>query len=398
MVKRKTTSLRHPNLTSTFAKRLQARSVTTSSAAAMLVILLHCGCQLPLIQHFAKPIAPAIPLSETVGLEHPTGYSISLTDADHADGGATMEMSASHADRSWPVLVSKSSLPSPMLPVVEHGSVALESTQPESAGSVEFDCHQSPSFKANCFRLQASIGVPWYCCQHLKTSIIQDHRNFYSGNNLSRMAVGFGTGAIIANTDGDESFQNWYQDSVRSGGTDDFAAFAKQFGEGKYVFPTFGIAFLLGAITVDTAPGSKFEEWGERGLRATLVGGPALLFAQVATGASRPGETPHASRWNPFEDNNGVSGHAFVGALPFLTAAKMTDDGWCKAGMYFCSTWTAWSRVNDDAHYLSQVGLGWMMAYMACKAVDDTEATFLNVELRPILIENDIGVGMMFRY
>ena len=67
-------------------------------------------------------------------------------------------------------------------------------------------------------------------------------------------------------------------------------------------------------------------EWGDRSLRGVLLGTPPLLITQRLLGGSRPGENREASEWQPFEDNNAVSGHAFMGAIPFLTAMQMTDD------------------------------------------------------------------------
>ena len=32
------------------------------------------------------------------------------------------------------------------------------------------------------------------------------------------------------------------------------------------------------------------------------------------------------------------------------------------------------TRINDNAHYLSQVWLGWWMAFLACESVNKTES------------------------
>ncbi|MEZ6069860.1 MAG: hypothetical protein R3C10_06170 [Pirellulales bacterium] len=93
-----------------------------------------------------------------------------------------------------------------------------------------------------------------------------------------------------------------------------------------------------------------------------------MLALQAVTGASRPGESTSESHWKPFDDNNGVSGHAFMGAIPFMSAAKMTDNIWFKGALYAASALPAMSRVSDDDHYFSQAFLGWWMAYMAASA------------------------------
>jgi hypothetical protein len=52
-----------------------------------------------------------------------------------------------------------------------------------------------------------------------------------------------------------------------------------------------------------------------------VVGAPPLYVMQQVTGSSRPGEGSAGSHWHFLNDNNGVSGHAFIGAVPFLAAS-----------------------------------------------------------------------------
>ena len=120
--------------------------------------------------------------------------------------------------------------------------------------------------------------------------------------------------------------------------------------------------------------GSALGQWGEKSFRSTLVGFPPLLFMQFATGGSRPGERHYNSAWRPFFDNNSVSGHAFMGAIPFLTAAQMAERPLVKGGLLAASTMTGLSRINDDAHYLSQAILGWSMAAVAVSSIAETDA------------------------
>jgi hypothetical protein len=69
-----------------------------------------------------------------------------------------------------------------------------------------------------------------------------------------------------------------------------------------------------------------------------------------------------------------VSGHAFVGSIPFITIARMNEDKpVLKYLMYIASTATAWSRVNDNAHYFSQAALGWYMGWESVDAVFDSD-------------------------
>ena len=79
---------------------------------------------------------------------------------------------------------------------------------------------------------------------------------------------------------------------------------------------------------LDIDEGKYPYEWGEKSFRTILLGGPVLLVSQRLTGGHRPEED--GSEWNFSLDSNGVSGHAFMGAIPFLTAAHMTDNRYLK--------------------------------------------------------------------
>jgi hypothetical protein len=127
-----------------------------------------------------------------------------------------------------------------------------------------------------------------------------------------------------------------------------------------------------------------------------LVGVPPLLFFQNALGTSRPNESD--SYWHPFEDNNGVSGHSFMGAVPFLTAAKMTKNPWLKPLFFLASMFCGASRINDNKHYFSQAVLGWWMANLAASGINKTEIQKNKVSIIPTISDNGIGIALNVRF
>jgi hypothetical protein len=140
------------------------------------------------------------------------------------------------------------------------------------------------------------------------------------------------------------------------------------------------------------------SDLGERATRAYLVGGPPMLLMQKLAGGGRPGEgDSESSHWKLWGDTHAASGHAFMGAIPFLTAANMTDNPWAKGTLFVCSTLPGWSRINDDRHYVSQVWLGWWMAYLACSAVDGTTQLERHVTVTPIVSPEMTGVGVIYQ-
>ena len=224
------------------------------------------------------------------------------------------------------------------------------------------------------------------------TKIANDYSNFYSKDRLTKMGGVFLTMRVIANSKIDGNIQNWYQDKIRSQTTDDYAKTAKLFGEGKYLVPLSILA--SGAYYLDSD--SKIGNWGLNSARAYAVGLPAMWLMQYVTGASRPNES-NGSTWNHFKDENGVSGHAFVGAVPFLTLARMNNNKYIKYASYAASALTAWSRVNDYKHYTSQAILGWYMAYESVGSIFDTNNKSNKVSFKPVIGNDFYGINISGR-
>ena len=227
----------------------------------------------------------------------------------------------------------------------------------------------------------------------VKTKIVNDYKNFYSKDRLARMAVGFLSMSAVANSKVDQNIQDWYQGEIRNSRTDNYAETAKFFGEGKYLIP---VSILAGG-TYYLNSDSIIGNWGLNAARAYTVGLLPMLAMQYTTGASRPKES-RGSKWRPFNDSNGVSGHAFVGAVPFLTLARMNNNQLIKYIAYFTSGLTAWSRVNDHAHYTSQAILGWYMAYESVDSVFETNNKLNQIFFMPVIGKDFYGINVSVRW
>jgi len=223
-----------------------------------------------------------------------------------------------------------------------------------------------------------------------------DFGNFYLDRaNLTKLGIGFAGAAVFANTGMDRYIRNKYQNNLRSHETD----------EATKIFNISGTALVL--VTVPVYIGTygaglllhnpTMEEWARKSLRAAVVGGPALVFLATATGGDRP--TEGDSHWKPFQNIHGVSGHAYIGAVPFITAAKMSENPYQKAIFYGLSTFTGLSRINDDKHYFSQAALGWYLAYLSCAVVEkgnDRREGRVNAQLAPV--PKGIAITVQKRY
>ncbi|MBN1779689.1 phosphatase PAP2 family protein [bacterium] len=203
----------------------------------------------------------------------------------------------------------------------------------------------------------------------LLDAVRQDYGQFYGQGQGSGFVLGFGSGALMAHTGLDPDFRTWYQQHARCTDTDALAKNVKLFGEGKFMIPLSCAAAAAELIRIP-ADSVRMIKWGLCTARSYFLGAPAVLVMQRMTGASRPGERRNASYWRPMKDDNGVSGHAFVGAVPFLTLARLNaNHNKIRYLLYGLSMMTAWSRINDDKHYFSQAMLGWFLAWEATGSV-----------------------------
>ncbi len=226
-----------------------------------------------------------------------------------------------------------------------------------------------------------------------RDTLFQDYKNYYSRRNLGMVGLGLGVAGLVANTNADQEIRDHYQRYWRNDTTDSIAERAENLGNGFVCCSLYAAGALVGELAGGTAAGSAVGDWGRRSLRTLLVGVPPLLVFQKAVGASRPEEGK--SDWKLFDDNNGVSGHSFMGAVPLIVAAKMTEKWYWKAPIYTASVVVGLARVNVDAHYFSQIALGWWLAYLAADSVDRTEEVRHDVLITPAYVPGGVGLQIV---
>ncbi len=227
------------------------------------------------------------------------------------------------------------------------------------------------------------LSLPTVAEESIWNTVKKDYSEFYSSDRYIRMGIVFAGGAAIAHSNIDQDFQNNNKGNIFS--FNDSYNF-KQLGEGKYLISLSLISAGISSYLSDGRELNGVGKWGERAARAYFVGGPMVLATQWLTGASRPSEAPYKSDWKPFNDSNGVSGHAFIGSVPFLTIAYMNQDNpVIKYSAYLASTLAGLSRINDDAHYLSQVILGWYLGWESVDTVFSVDAKKNALRIQPLV-------------
>jgi hypothetical protein len=193
-------------------------------------------------------------------------------------------------------------------------------------------------------------------------------KNNYGRRTFLRLGAATAASGLLAYTGADEAVESWHRDSVRSSATDQLAHIAK-FGGERFWFLAWG---LLGATDAWLRT-SGLSRWGRRNFEAMVVGLPTLWTLQRTLGANRPSSDDANPRWRPMAADNSASGHAFIGAIPWLHLAHRVGGAPARWAARGASALTGWSRLNDRKHYPGQIILGWTIAWNAVEATRDRD-------------------------
>lgn len=221
-------------------------------------------------------------------------------------------------------------------------------------------------------------GYPreYYECNwvdNFMSDVKRDFAIYFCADNLLQFGNFFIAAAILANTGLDRTITDIWRDEIESNRSHNFFKPFKAIGGLSYwYFPLYLSAMTLGYWRSEDMFGNIVYQWGYRNLRAFLLGGIQEIILAPTLGGGRPSKN-EPSKWQPFKYKTGVSGHAFFGALPFITAAMMADPPIIKGLLYIASTLPGLSRIDSEAHYASQVLLGWALAYFSARAVYESD-------------------------
>ena len=168
----------------------------------------------------------------------------------------------------------------------------------------------------------------------------------------------------------EEDLQGWAQ-TRRNDDTDMVSQYLRPAGSGKYVLPALGALYVTGRIA-----GSS------RARRTALLGLESVVISGALTGALK--YLTHKERPNPsIVDDvpwNGPglshahlafpSGHATCSfALATIVAAEYGDYPMVRPLAYCAAALAALSRVNDNAHWVSDVILGSAIGHFTARTI-----------------------------
>jgi membrane-associated phospholipid phosphatase len=163
----------------------------------------------------------------------------------------------------------------------------------------------------------------------------------------------------------------------RTESLDDMSRMVRRFGQPE-VYGTVTLGLLAAGLV---AHDDNLTRAGGR-LAATLaLAGAASTATKFVFGRPRPSESVEADVFAPFSGEDAMpSGHS---TIAFALATALADDiqkTWASVGLYTLATGVAWSRLNDDRHWLSDVAAGAVVGVASAKLVNGRWRLF---HLRP---------------
>lgn len=114
-----------------------------------------------------------------------------------------------------------------------------------------------------------------------------------------------------------------------------------------------------------------------RALKSALLGGAATMVLKSMVGRERPlNSIDDSFNFHPFSftDNSMPSGHTTVAFALATSFARETPDRWSDVGFYTLATVTAYARMHDDKHWLSDVVLGAGVGILSARFVHRFQA------------------------
>jgi membrane-associated phospholipid phosphatase len=164
----------------------------------------------------------------------------------------------------------------------------------------------------------------------------------------------------------DRGANDWMQDH-RSARSDALARGFRNGGQPEVVFGLPGAVILAGVV----AARPELRRSGLRILSSVVIAGLTTGAIKVVAGRVRPVDTSDPFVFRPFSHHDAFpSGHATVAFALATSLSEEIHNRWVTAALLAGASGTAWSRLNDERHWLSDVLAGGVIGITSAKIVE----------------------------
>jgi membrane-associated phospholipid phosphatase len=179
-------------------------------------------------------------------------------------------------------------------------------------------------------------------------------------------------------------------------GADNVASVVRHFGQPE-VYGTITAGLLVTGLATHSP---SITRAGGRLMTSLLIAGATASAGKLAFGRPRPDESSDLDGFSPFSGQAAMpSGHS---TMAFALATSLADEihrPWATVGLYTAATSVAWSRINDNRHWLSDVTAGALLGITSAKLASGRWRIF---HLRPpsFLVgpSGSMGVGWSAKF
>lgn len=183
---------------------------------------------------------------------------------------------------------------------------------------------------------------------------------------ITASGVVAGTGILyLADNDARTFFQNHQYEVPQV-----LKEFGWYFGSPQNFFMISAGVYGFGLLTDN----EKVRHTGVLIIASAATSGIIQSISKTAVGRARP-KSGNRNEFKPFESNSGYhsfpSGHAILSFSMAHAIAKQFDNFGAKAGVYIVGSIAPISRLWEDAHWLSDVGLGIAISIVTVDGVDN---------------------------
>lgn len=195
----------------------------------------------------------------------------------------------------------------------------------------------------------------------------------------------------------DKDINEWIQDNRN----DDIAEFAEHFGDGKKVLPPLVLFYAVGHI----ANNNKVKRTVLITIENVVITGVFTQLMKFTFHRHRPSTGDPYDSWDGpgFTTDNQAfpSGHAslaFSIATPIATEYK--DNIIIPPLAYGLASLVAWSRMNDNAHWASDVFMGASLGYFTGKAICrlHEDEKYSRFTIQPVLDQTGSSVILSYKF
>ncbi len=196
----------------------------------------------------------------------------------------------------------------------------------------------------------------------------------------------------------DQKIQNWVQRN-RNDTSNKISRFTKPFGDGKYTLPPLFMFYFYGYFFED----DRARRTAMLSLESFVISGVFTSFIKFAGHRHRPNTGDPSNRWDGpnFSVSNlsFPSGHSCSAfAIAVVIASEYRNKIFVPALSYSIATLTALSRVNDNAHWASDVFFGSVIGYFTGRAIVSLNANKGDEKLTVFPVIDDGYAGLLLRY